>query len=171
MAWTRSTMGRKERRWRRRVGRKKPPRNSRITHQWHVRHIVNNHTLVLRRVLRYSSQVRFDDVVAVQERQLSGLLDPHLQVSPAPLGPARPSAHRREPSSALSAALLPAGTKSEALSAARMIELDHQLTLYLAYCAIQSRHVTPNLNLPDLENLPKHVPMETRFGRAIDVAR
>jgi hypothetical protein len=43
--------------------------------------------------------------------------------------------------------------------------------LYLAYLASQSRHVTPSLNLPDLENLPMQVPMEMRLGRATEVAR
>ena len=45
-----------------------------------------------------------------------------------------------------------------------------RLTLYLAYFASQSRHVIPSLNLPVLLNLPKHVPSETRFGRATEVA-
>lgn len=52
---------------------------SRPTHQRHIRHVVHHHTLMLRRVLCYPSKMRFDDVVAVQERQLPGGLDPDLQ--------------------------------------------------------------------------------------------
>lgn len=61
------------------------------TYQWHIRHAKHHYALVLGRVLRYPSQVRLDDVVAVQERQLSRRLDPDLfrpaHVSQAPTPP------------------------------------------------------------------------------------
>ena len=43
--------------------------------------------------------------------------------------------------------------------------------MYLAYFANQSKEVTPNLNFPVFENLPKHVPSDMRLERATDVAR
>jgi hypothetical protein len=54
-----------------------------VTHQWHIRHVVHHHTLMFWCILRYPTQVSFDDVIPVQEGQLSWLLHPDLSVSNA----------------------------------------------------------------------------------------
>lgn len=50
------------------------------THEGDVGHGVDDHTLVLRRVLRYPTEVGLDDVVSVQEGELSVRLDPDLEL-------------------------------------------------------------------------------------------
>ena len=48
-------------------------------YQWHIRHVVYYHTLMFRCILCDPTQVGLDDVIAVQEGKLTGLLDPDLE--------------------------------------------------------------------------------------------
>lgn len=48
------------------------------SHKRYIAHAVHHHPLVLRGVLRYTSKMRLDDVVSVQEGKLSVGLDPDL---------------------------------------------------------------------------------------------
>lgn len=44
----------------------------------HIRHAIHDHTLVFGRVFGDSSEVRFEDVVAVEEGKFAGGFDPDL---------------------------------------------------------------------------------------------
>ena len=44
-----------------------------------IRHAEHDHSLVFRSILRYPTEVRFEDMVPIQERHLPIRLDPHLQ--------------------------------------------------------------------------------------------
>lgn len=102
---------------------------------------------MFRRIFRYPTEVRFDDMITVEEGEFAGCFDPDL----SPFYQLTPIRHER--------------------AQHMMGKRQSGPTLYLAYLASQSRLVTPSLNFPVLENLPKHVPREMRFGRAIEVAR
>lgn len=50
----------------------------RKTYERYIIHAKYDHTLVFRRVLRNATQVRFEDMISVQERHLAIRLNPHL---------------------------------------------------------------------------------------------
>lgn len=96
------------------------------------------------RVFRYTTEMSLDDVVSVQERQLSVGLDPDLQRAEFKTKGVRLS------SSLDGSFLLTASSKLN----------ERLLTLNFAYFPSQSSEVTASLNFPDFENRPKQVPSE-----------